>query len=130
MLSVPGDFEAVSKPITFDFAETDMQLSRAKEAKIAAVLSARVAAGALAEFSARLWPGTDHGFAARGDPAVAADRAGMDGAFRGTADFFNKHLALPVGTTAVAAPVPAAEPVVVTSAAAPAVATASSTAPA
>ncbi len=88
-LLTPADLEAVQRagrPVLFNLAEHDEYFTPDMRELADGVF------GSDARFERRLWDGTGHGFATRGNVKVAAIRAAKEGAFEASVAWIRKHL--------------------------------------
>lgn len=91
-VQVPADIEAIAAPGIFLFAETDSSVPPEKAAAIADIVAKKGGAGG-PRFEIHHFPGTNHGFAIRGDASVAVVRQAKSDAISLAAAFFKSALA-------------------------------------
>lgn len=93
MLEVPGDLEQFKKtsvPLLICSCETDPQYSQEKQATGDEILGGGKMEADV--YKRVYYPGCTHGFAVRGDMSKPEVRAGKEGAFKETAQWFLKYL--------------------------------------
>ncbi|KAH7103536.1 alpha/beta-hydrolase [Auriculariales sp. MPI-PUGE-AT-0066] len=93
MLQVPADFEMLvtkgTAPLLVNTCEKDEQFPIEQQTKADEVLGGgRYKPG----YERTYWPGCEHGFTVRGDLSVPEVKAGKEGAFKATIDWFNKYI--------------------------------------
>lgn len=88
LTSVPGDYEAVSKPLALAVGEKDSLLDLESVEKIKEELGKKEV-----ETEVKVYEDQVHGFAIRGDWNSEKDKKSMDESFKQGVDWFNKHLA-------------------------------------
>jgi dienelactone hydrolase len=89
LISVPGDFEDVSKPLSLAVGEKDSLLDKDSVGKIQDVLAKKTDL----PHELRIYEDQVHGFSLRGDWSSDKDKKSMDEAEKQGIEWFNKYLA-------------------------------------
>lgn len=87
MVSVPGDFEPVVKPLSLAVGEKDSLLGMKEVEQIKELLEKKDVPSEVKVFEDQV-----HGFALRGDWSSEKDKQAMDGAEKQGIEWFNKYL--------------------------------------
>ncbi|KAF8141932.1 alpha/beta-hydrolase [Boletus edulis] len=93
LLTVPSDLEAFKKtgiPLLINSCETDNMFPLDSQAKADEILGGGSQTSEL--YRREYFPGCTHGFAVRGDLKDPLVKAGKEGAFKATVEYFMKHL--------------------------------------
>jgi dienelactone hydrolase len=90
LCAIPGDFEAVSVPLSIALGEKDSYLGMGEVGRIEEVMGRKRAEGVDGEVV--VYGGQVHGFALRGDQERVEDKEAMDKAARQGIEWFGKHL--------------------------------------
>eukprot|EP00271_Cylindrocystis_brebissonii_P012975 TRINITY_DN32505_c0_g1_i1.p1 TRINITY_DN32505_c0_g1~~TRINITY_DN32505_c0_g1_i1.p1 ORF type:complete len:279 (-),score=53.68 TRINITY_DN32505_c0_g1_i1:1027-1863(-) len=88
-IKVPEDIQPLKKPGLFICVENDWAFSNAKRAEAEALMSKREDAE---NYKFKLYPGTYHGFVARGDENTPVIQAAKEDAAKEAVEFLQKHL--------------------------------------
>ena len=92
LLQVPADIERYAKtnvPLLIESCEVDSQFPPELQAKTDEILGdGKFAPG----YKRNYWAGCHHGFSVRGDQRNPAVKAGKEGAFKNTVEWFLKHM--------------------------------------
>lgn len=89
LIAVPGDFEAVTKPLSLAVGEKDSLLDQDTVGKIQDLMARRTDV----PHELRVYEDQVHGFALRSDWSSEKDKKAMDDAEKQGIEFFNKFLA-------------------------------------
>jgi len=89
LVSVPDDFEPVSKPLSLAVGSEDSLLDQATVGKIQDVLAKKTGL----PHELRIYDGQVHGFAVRSDWSSETDKKAMDDTLKQGVEWFNKYLA-------------------------------------
>ncbi|KAF8836963.1 alpha/beta-hydrolase [Paxillus ammoniavirescens] len=93
LLKVPEDlykFKETGIPLLINSCTTDQQFPPTSQAKADEILGGGSDTAEL--YRREYFDGCTHGFAVRGDLTIPAVKAGKEGAFKATVEFFMKHL--------------------------------------
>jgi dienelactone hydrolase len=90
LCAIPGDFEAVSVPLSIALGEKDSYLGMGEVGRIEEVMGRKRAEGVEGEVV--VYEGQVHGFALRGDQERVEDKEAMDKAAGQGIEWFRKHL--------------------------------------
>ncbi|KAJ6257947.1 hypothetical protein Dda_7737 [Drechslerella dactyloides] len=89
MLSVPGEIEMITKPVSFAVGEKDPVLPLPQVEKIKGVLSKKKDS---LNSEVIVYEGMPHSFAVRGNPEIVEAKKGLEGSETQAVDWFTKHL--------------------------------------
>ncbi|KIK81524.1 hypothetical protein PAXRUDRAFT_832781 [Paxillus rubicundulus Ve08.2h10] len=93
LLKVPEDlhkFKETKTPLLINSCTVDQQFPHASQEKADEILGGGSATAEL--YRREYFEGCAHGFAVRGDPTIPAIKAGKEGSFKATVEFFLKYL--------------------------------------
>lgn len=90
LCAIPGDFEAVSVPLSVALGEKDSYLGMGEVRRIEEVMGRKRGKGVEGEVV--VYEGQVHGFALRGGQERVEDKEAMDKAARQGIEWFRKHL--------------------------------------
>ncbi|KAI9053547.1 hypothetical protein LZ554_002502 [Drepanopeziza brunnea f. sp. 'monogermtubi'] len=89
LVAVPGDFEAVTKPLSLAVGDKDSLLDKATVGQIQDLMAKKTAL----PHELRIYEDQVHGFALRSDWSSEKDKKAMDDAEKQGTEWFSKHLA-------------------------------------
>ena len=87
-MTVPGDFEGITKPISLAFGDKDSLLDEKTRGSIQDLLAKKTDV----PHEIRIYADQVHGFALRGDWSSDKDKKAMDDAEKQAQDWFSKYL--------------------------------------